>query len=310
MHTKVSLISVLIPCYNHQQYIQECIESIWAQNMQEVEIIAIDDGSTDSTFTVLEKLQVKSPIPMHISTRENKGVTKTLNEALHKAKGRYITIIASDDKYYPNIFSSLIQNFQQDPSLKLLYANGRGFDGQNIHSKVHHDAIVTLLQKSPCQIHRWLLENVPTPLLTQCALFDKEMLLEIGGWDEDLRLDDWPLNIKIFDFLCQKGYQHLFIDTDMTLYRAHETQANRDSLKMYSIIAETILKYTPKNRQSIFLTKQAISYAKNLYKKDCKQAQHLLHKTMQQNNIKRLHKLKILRVLLKYNYKYRKVCTK
>jgi len=308
MNSKQTLISILIPCYNHQEYIEESIQSIWQQNCEQMEIIAIDDGSTDNTYTILEKLQQKSPIPMFIRTRENKGVTQTLNEALALAQGKYIAVIASDDKYYPNTFHKLLAMLQEDPSVKLLYLNGRGFDGDTILAKVHHPQIEQLLKQTPCQIHQWLLTHVPTPLLTQCAIFDKEMLLAVGGWDSDLGLDDWPLNIKIFQYLCTNNFSHLYRDIDMTLYRAHDTQTNKNSVKMFTIIKEVIEKYTPPKQRSKFLSKQLKSYAKNLYATDCKAAQEFLKQEMQNKNISFIDRIKLLFLYIKYNLKYKKQC--
>ena len=74
MHSNSPLISILMPCYNHEAYIQEAVESIWKQpNAENIEIIAIDDGSKDATYEKLQNLQKNSPIPMQIKTKEKKA---------------------------------------------------------------------------------------------------------------------------------------------------------------------------------------------------------------------------------------------
>jgi len=136
---KEPILSVLIPCYNHQNYIEETIRSIWEQDIKNIQIIAIDDGSKDETYKKLQQLQKISPFEMIIKCRENKGVTKTLNEALSLAKGKYIATIASDDKYIKNSFKYPISILQNDSNIKVLYVNGYGFNEKEIikQPKVH-----------------------------------------------------------------------------------------------------------------------------------------------------------------------------
>lgn len=255
-------ISVLLPCYNHAAYIEEAVESIWKQDRNDIEIIAIDDGSSDNTFGKLQDLQKRSPVPMTIESQKNHGVTKTLNKALKKATGKYITLLASDDIYFPNVFTPLIEIFENNEKIKAVYANARVLLKDQLAHRVHTEYTMSLLEKNPNEVEQIIKMSVPSPLLTQCAMYDRKMLLEIGGWDEEVRIDDWPLNIKIFEYLSKHSFEHYFLNLDMTIYRQHDSNISKNPVKMYHMILEVISKYTPKEKQQVFFDEVSRNFGK------------------------------------------------
>ena len=99
---KKDLISVLVPAFNHEKYIEECIDSIIKQTYQNIELIILNDGSTDKTA---EKINAKSLECEKRFNRflfidkENEGVAKTLNRGISKASGKYVALCASDDAF-------------------------------------------------------------------------------------------------------------------------------------------------------------------------------------------------------------------
>jgi alpha-1,3-rhamnosyltransferase len=98
------LISALIPTYNHEKYIQETINSIINQTYQNIELIIIDDGSTDSTWQKMQEMEElckKRFKRVVFKTKENEGLCLTLNKLLDEAQGEYIYLIASDDLAKP-----------------------------------------------------------------------------------------------------------------------------------------------------------------------------------------------------------------
>ena len=102
---KIPLISVVIPCYNHENFVQEAIQSVIDQDYKNIELLIIDDGSKDSSVEKIEEL-----IPVckqrfnrfEFKSRANKGISATLNEALAWANGDFFTICASDDSFHRN----------------------------------------------------------------------------------------------------------------------------------------------------------------------------------------------------------------
>ena len=95
------LISVMIPAYNHERYIEECVRSIIAQTYQNIELLVIDDGSKDKTFETLQSLKSeceKRFVRVVMETQENQGTRLTLNKLVDIANGKFICAPASDDR--------------------------------------------------------------------------------------------------------------------------------------------------------------------------------------------------------------------
>ena len=90
------LVSIIVPCYNHEKYITECIGSIMNQTFRNFELTVIDDGSKDQSFEVLKSLQKK--YEFNLIHQENRGISATLNRGIKEfSRGKYISFCASDD---------------------------------------------------------------------------------------------------------------------------------------------------------------------------------------------------------------------
>lgn len=110
---KKGKISVIIPCYNIEKYIEDTIESIFSQTYKNIEIIAIDDGSTDTTLQRLQKLSVKDK-RLKIYTKENEGVSKARNKGLDLSTGDYIYFLDGDDTIDINFFQDAMEKLMNE----------------------------------------------------------------------------------------------------------------------------------------------------------------------------------------------------
>lgn len=97
--------SVIIPVYNTSIYLEECIDSVFSQTQKEIEVIAINDGSTDDSWEVLLRLQKKYP-QLIIMTQENRGLGYVRNVGIERARGEYIYFLDSDDYILENTLES------------------------------------------------------------------------------------------------------------------------------------------------------------------------------------------------------------
>ena len=129
-----ALISVLIPAYNHENYIQDTIDSVIRQTYNNIELIILDDGSSDNTLAKIKEYESKCQKRFKrflYSTQKNQATVKTLNSLLSKAKGEYIAMIASDDMYYDEALELELEELKKDPNVSLvtgrsLYINSQG----------------------------------------------------------------------------------------------------------------------------------------------------------------------------------------
>ncbi len=105
-------ISVIIPVYNVEKYLKECLESVLNQTLEELEIICVNDGSTDSSLNILNDYALKDKRIIVIN-KQNSGYGHTMNTGLNTASGKYIGIIESDDFAAKNMFEDLYKLAQE-----------------------------------------------------------------------------------------------------------------------------------------------------------------------------------------------------
>jgi glycosyltransferase involved in cell wall biosynthesis len=117
-------VSIVVPCYNHERYVEEALRSVYTQGYPNIELIVIDDGSRDATVEKVEKVLTASPFPIHFIARENRGAHATINEGIGLAQGEYVGILNSDDRYTSNRVEALV---------KILGASGKAWGFGGIH---------------------------------------------------------------------------------------------------------------------------------------------------------------------------------
>lgn len=105
------LISVIVPIYNIKEYLERCIDSILAQTYQNIEVLMVDDGSTDGTSELVDKIALKDS-RIRVFHKENGGSSSARNLAMTEAKGQYFSFIDSDDYIEPDMMEKLYQAIQ------------------------------------------------------------------------------------------------------------------------------------------------------------------------------------------------------
>lgn len=96
-------ISVIIPVYNVEKYLERCLDSVLNQSFHDIEVICVDDGSTDSSSEILDRYAVKDT-RIRVIHQENRGIAAARNVGLDAATGRYISFLDSDDAQLPNLY--------------------------------------------------------------------------------------------------------------------------------------------------------------------------------------------------------------
>ena len=109
----VPQVSVIIPAYNAEKYIEECVLSVLGQSYQNLEVIVVNDGSSDSTLSILLNMQKRFP-SMAVFSKDNEGVSAARNFGISKAHGKYVLLLDSDDAYLPDSVSLLVDTAEQN----------------------------------------------------------------------------------------------------------------------------------------------------------------------------------------------------
>lgn len=174
------LVSVVIPSYNHKQYVRQAIESVLDQDWPEIDLIVIDDGSKDGSPEVIRRLH-ETRGGFRFVARENRGLLKTLNEGLQFARGEFFCELASDDYFPVDSVKLRVKYLQEHPECVAVFGDGtlvkNDIAVENTLLDEKHRRIFSLPDPIPDML------NGALPVLST-GLVRRESLLAIGGFDE------------------------------------------------------------------------------------------------------------------------------
>ena len=123
------LVSVVIPTYNRKNKVVEAINSVISQNFESIEILVIDDGSTDGTAEFLTSLS----LPITVITKSNGGVSSARNTGIKASKGKYVAFLDSDDLWLPGKLAAQVDFLNNHPEIPLVYTDQYlNIDGKNL----------------------------------------------------------------------------------------------------------------------------------------------------------------------------------
>jgi len=112
-------VSVIIPVYNSEKFLKSSIDSVLGQSYENLEIITVDDGSTDSSFDILEQFGKE----IVVLRQQNKGLADALNQGIKKMSGKWFKWFSPDDILYPKAIEILVDNVKKLPANTIVYSN-------------------------------------------------------------------------------------------------------------------------------------------------------------------------------------------
>lgn len=193
-------ISIIIPCYNHDAYLLEAIDSVLASTFRDFEIIVVDDGSDEAkTLSVLTEINRPQTFVMH---QENQGLSAARNAGINLSSGKYILCLDADDMVTPTLLEKSFQVLENCPKTGVVATLPQHFGDQNY-----------IWRPIPFSFYQLLREN----LLHATCLFRRNIWKTIGGYDENMRkgCEDWEFWIRV----AKAGWEFTRIDEPLFLYR-------------------------------------------------------------------------------------------
>jgi glycosyltransferase involved in cell wall biosynthesis len=231
-------VSVIVPCYNQTQYLNECLQSVLEQTYENWECIIVNDGSPDNTEEVA-LLWCKKDSRFKYLKKENGGLSSARNSGFELAKGAYVQFLDSDDYIHQNKLEDQISHLESDNSIDISYTNFFTFSGSLEN---------TFKKYADCKIYneplndflfRWE-RGFSIPI--HSAIFKKDL------WDNEVPFninlnskEDWCMWIE----LMLKKAKISLLDKEYAFYRIHEKSMSRDDYdNLSSLIKLSVLMNT------------------------------------------------------------------
>ncbi len=192
-------LSVIVPNYNHSEFLPECINSVLDQSFQDFELIIVDDCSTDNSVTIIKKYQFQHSKIKLFENEHNLGVAKSVNKGFELSQGRFVCFVAADNLVLPEYFKKSIGLLNKNPSLGLcvsylsIFQNKKPYIHYTKMDKVSDipmtlspDELIVIFKKKNFQI------------AGHSTIYKRELFQHYGMYDESLHcLCDWYINLQI-----------------------------------------------------------------------------------------------------------------
>ena len=315
----MSKISVIVPIYNTADKLERCLNSILKQEYEDIEIIAIDDGSKDNPGKIIEKYQKQYPKKIKFYKQDNQGIAKTRNKGIEKSSSDYILFIDSDDYIETDTIKKLEKYIQEDIDLikfKLQRIDKNGkiiekVDGPVFENISGEEAFDMLYKKD-------VLLDSPCIYLIKKKLFTQNNFKFLGKYHEDFGLIPFLIvtaksvvSTPYYLYNYEQGENSITRNGknyDKTVERSNQALYQYD--KMLEKLSNLKLSKTAIENIKIYYTNAIILKVQELEKREQKEyikeiKKRKMYKNIKPRNIKQLVKRIILKINIKLYLKLR-----
>ena len=237
------LISIIIPVYNSEKYLEKCLNSIINQTYKELDIILIDNGSTDSSNEICKEYQ-KRDERIKLITVENKGVSDARNKGLDIAEGEYISFVDSDDTIEPNFIQSLYETCKKNNAdISVININYKYSNHINRPLNMETQVI------SNKEFYRQLTEGIKGFVANK--LYKKEVISNIR-FDTGITIcEDLLFNVEIAKNVKKisilNEYLYNYYQNPNSAHNSNNRQSNIKKIEAYNRILKIISENSPEN---------------------------------------------------------------
>ena len=191
-------VSVIITCFNYGRFLSEAIESALHQTLKDIEIIVVNDGSTDNTA------EIASRYPIILINQNNQGLPTARNVGISKSNGIYILPLDADDKLHPQYLEKTLPILDKQQDIGVVYT-----------SRIHFGLLNTVKEAQVFDLDRLKKKC----MLNYCSLFRKQVWKECGGYNPNMKwgYEDWDFWLSV----AEKGWKFKPVSEVLLLYRKH-----------------------------------------------------------------------------------------
>ncbi|MEO6656134.1 MAG: glycosyltransferase family 2 protein [Pyrinomonadaceae bacterium] len=225
-----SEVFVVVPSYNHAPYIEKCLSSIFGQTVHPKKLLVIDDGSTDGSSQIIEKMLADCSFDSELIVRENRGLCATLNQALSLSDGKYFAYLGSDDFWLPDFIEAREKLLENNNYAVLGYGHAYFVDA-------HGDIFESTTESNqewtshPYSNARLLLLNGIAPISSTVVY--RRSSLEHVSWNEKSLLEDYEIYLK----LLALG-EFAFDPAILSAWRLHGSNVSKNLIMMHDEVSK------------------------------------------------------------------------
>ncbi|SIQ50231.1 glycosyltransferase [Pontibacter lucknowensis] len=226
--SSLPLVSVICLCYNHERFIAEALDSVLAQTYPNLEIIIMNDCSTDNSVAIIQEYVRQYPQLTFMSTGTNLGNTRAFNMAWRASKGDYIIDFATDDVLLPERVAQQVAAFEKlDDSYGVVYSDAEYIDDNGRHVKFHCQRnkageVVSFVPSGDIFEHLLSRYFICPPTM----MMKRQVFEDLQGYDEALAYEDFDFWVR-----SSRRYKYFFLDAITTRRRLHAHSLSKQLYK-------------------------------------------------------------------------------
>ena len=256
LNENADLVSVLIPAYNHERYVQDAIRSVIAQTCPNIELIVVNDGSKDSTWEKINEMEAECRARFSrvvFLTQENAGTCITLNRLVEQAQGAYVLVLDSDDKLFPETIEKELAFLKNHPEYIGVYGNSVVID-ENSNRRQADETRKTATENSlvrfDCymEVFRYYRTDIDFSkdfttywnlivgnFVLNGVLLSRQVLEKVGPYTTEAPLEDYWLHLQVV-----KYGKYKYLDEPLLYYRLHDSNTINNGEKMWKMLRQTL----------------------------------------------------------------------
>lgn len=219
----MSKVTVVIPLYNQKEFVAHAIESVLNQSISDIEVIVVDDGSTDNPAAILEQFGKK----IEVIEQQNQGLAAARNAGLSRASGEFIQFLDADDFLHRDKIALQLRDIEEKGS-RISYCEVFQYDMSSGQTFLRY--VGEIADLFPRLYNQWL----PYPLPIHSLLFHRSIFEEYGGFPEDLKAVEDRYFLSILVLSGEKISYFPFIGGGRRLHR-HNMNKNRKHIYEYMV---------------------------------------------------------------------------
>ena len=216
-------VSIVLPTYNGERYLAQSIESVLTQTYENLELIIVDDCSTDETPEIIRRFAERDSRIQVIRNAENQKLPRSLNIGFRQASGGVLTWTSDDNFYEDRAIEVMVQTLEQNPDCGMVYCD---------MTCIYEDGV--RLRRPAMDMERFYVDDV----VGACFLYRRQVLETVGEYDPDMALvedyDYWLRIRRQYEVLHipQRLYQYRFHSGSLTMRREREIAAQLQRMRL------------------------------------------------------------------------------